>query len=252
MIAVTPLALDRCPRVRSRIGQNGSRRNRWRSFAATLAALLVLASIARAPTVTAEGERGDSHWVGTWRASPQPAEAPLQLDGQTLRMVVHTSLGGRHVRVHVSNAYGTSSLLIGAAHVALSAGPGAIAAGTDRVLTFGGLPTISIPPGALVVSDAAALDVPALGDLAVSLYLPERVQAMTEHSAGLQTTYASDAGDFTDAATLSGSTTQSFYFLSGVDVGAAGNARAIVALGDSVTDGIQTTLDTRPWPTRSI
>ena len=82
------------------------------------------------------------------------------------------------------------------------------------------------------MSDPVALDVPALGDLPVSLYLPENVAATTQHSGGLQTTYISAAGDFTGAITVAATTTQSFYFLTGVEVHASERARAIVALGD--------------------
>jgi lysophospholipase L1-like esterase len=151
--------------------------------------------------------------------------------------------------VRFSNAYGTSSLIIGAAHAALSSGGGAIDPWTDRRLTFNGLPTISIPAGALAMSDAVVLDVPPLGDLAVSLYLPENVAATTEHSASMQTTYLSAAGDFTGAITIAATTTQSFYFLTGIEVSASERARAIVTLGDSVTDGYGSTPDTNQrWP----
>ena len=103
------------------------------------------------------------------------------------------------VRVRLSNAYGTSGLVIGSAHVAISAGGASISRRTDRVLTFNGSPTITIPAGALAVSDPVTLDVPALGDLAVSLYLPENVAATTQHEVGQQTTYISSPGDFTGA-----------------------------------------------------
>jgi len=116
-----------------------------------------------------------NHWVATWSASPQRAGAPIQLQAQTLRQIVHTSLGGSAVRVRISNAYGTTGLVIGAAHVALSAGGASIVGGSDRTLTFGGLPTITIPAGALAVSDVVPLEVPALGDLSVSFYLPDAV-----------------------------------------------------------------------------
>ena len=144
-----------------------------RSYAAAAVALLALVAIVFAPAVMATERRGDSAWVGTWSASPQPAGAPLQINGQTIRQIVHTSLGGRRVRVRLSNAYGQSPLVIGSAHVAVSDSGSAIVAGSDRTLTFNGSPTIAVPAGALAVSDPVALDVPALGDLAVSLYLPE-------------------------------------------------------------------------------
>ena len=138
-------------------------------------------------------------WVGTWSASPQAVAAPIQINGQTVRQIVHTSLGGERVRVRFSNAYGTSGLVIGSAHVAISTGGASIASRTDRVLKFNGSPTITIPAGALAVSDPVALDLPALGDLAVSLYLPENVAATTQHVESQQTTYISFAGDFAGA-----------------------------------------------------
>jgi len=191
-----------------------------------------------------------NHWVATWSASPQRAGAPIQLQAQTLRQIVHTSLGGSAVRVRISNAYGTTGLVIGAAHVALSAGGASIVGGSDRTLTFGGLPTITIPAGALAVSDVVPLKVPALGDLSVSLYLPDAVAAVTEHTEGLQTTYISGQGNFTGAGTLaSQTTTHNFYFLSGVDVQVRGNARAVVAIGDSLTVGFGSTPDlNQRWP----
>ena len=159
------------------------------------------------------------------------------------------SLGGQRVRVRLSNAYGASPLVIGSARLAISAGGASISPGTNRRLRFNGRPTISIPAGALVVGDPVDLDVPALGDLAISLYLPEDVAVTTEHSIGLQTTYVSAFGDFTAAASVAGTTTQSYYFLTGVELDAPRQARAIVALGDSVTDGFGSTPDmNQRWP----
>ena len=186
---------------------------------------------------------GGRHWVATWAASPQRAPVPLALEGQTLRQVVNVSLGGKTVRVRLSNAYGTGSLIIGAAHVALSAGHGAIVEGTDRVLTFGGAAAIVIPAGALAVSDPVTLGVADLGDVAVSLYLPGTVALSTQHETALHTTYVSASGDFTSASVIAGSTRESYYLLSGLEVLAAKRARAVVALGDSVTDGFHSTLD---------
>jgi lysophospholipase L1-like esterase len=146
--------------------------------------------------------------------------------------------------VRVSNAYGSTPLLIGAAHLALSTGGGAIVAGSDRRLTFGGSPAIAIPAGALAVSDPVALAVPDLADVAVSLYLPDDIVAATQHETALHTTYLSTPGDFTGATTMAGSTTEAYYFLSGIEVVAAKRAQAVVALGDSVTDGYRSTVDT--------
>ena len=172
-----------------------------------------------APAVIAKDRHDDGTWVGTWSASPQTVAAPIQINGQTVRQIVHTSLGGERVRVRFSNAYGTSPLVIGSAHVAISTGGASISRRTDRILRFNGSPAITIPAGALAVSDPVELDVEAFDNLAVSLYLPENVAATTQHSAGQQTNYISSPGDFTGAITFAATTTQSFYFLTGVEVG---------------------------------
>jgi lysophospholipase L1-like esterase len=224
-------------------------RIRRRSLTTPAATVLALAAIALTTSVLATERHDDAHWVGTWSASPQAVAAPIQINGQTVRQIVHTSLGGERVRVRLSNAYGTSGLVIGSAHVAISSGGASISGGTDRVLKFNGSPTITIPAGALAVSDPVTLDLPALGDLAVSLYLPENVAAATQHVEGQQTTYISFSGDFTGASDVAATPTTSFYFLTGVEVRASERARAIVTLGDSVTDGFGSTPDlNQRWP----
>lgn len=124
--------------------------------------------------------------------------------------------------------------------------------GSDRQLTFGGSPTTVIPPGALVVSDPVRLAVPPLSNLAVSMYFPGSVSATTEHSLAVQTTYVSMPGNFASATSMpaGGTTTTSWYFVNGVEVTAEGRpAAAIVALGDSITDGYASTVDAnRRWP----
>lgn len=146
-----------------------------RSSAGAILVALALAAFASAPATLADRRPDGRTWVATWSASPQAAAVPIRIEGQTLRQIVHTSLGGERVRVRLSNSYGTSPVKIGSAHVAVSAGGSSIVPGTDRVLTFGGSPAIAIPAGAVALSDAVALDVPALGDLAVSLYFPDLI-----------------------------------------------------------------------------
>ena len=220
-----------------------------RSFARAVAVSLIAAVLLIQPIVLATERHGARDWVGTWTASPQVASSPLQINGQTLRQIVHTSIGGDSVRIRLSNVYGTADLVVGAARVALSAGGAAIVDGTDRMLRFNGSPAITIPPGTLAVSDPVRLRVPALGDLAVSIYLPGNILATTRHDIGLQTNYVSSPGDFTGATDVTGTTTQSFYFLTAVEVRAPERAGAIVTLGDSVTDGFASTPDmNQRWP----
>jgi hypothetical protein len=216
---------------------------------AAAATVLVLVVLTLASRVIADHRDDDGPWVGTWSASPQQVAGAIQINGQTVRQIVHTSLGGARLRVRLSNAYGTSPLVIGTARVAVSAGGSSIVRKSDRTLEFNGSPSITIPAGALALSDAVTLDVPAVGDIAVSLYLPANVDAATQHVEGLQTNYISPPGDFTAALTFAGTTTTSFYFLTGIDVRATENARAVVTLGDSLTDGFASTPDTNQrWP----
>ena len=192
-------------------------------------------------------------WVATWGTAPagSPLAAATQtFNDQTVRMIVHTSVGGSKVRVRISNELGAVPLRIGAARVALRDSASAIAPGTDRVLTFSGSAAIAIPPGAPMLSDPVALDVPAGADLAVSIHLPGETQATTSHGSAFQTSYVSAAGDFTAAPDLPIDRKITFWpFLTQVDVLARGPAEAIVAFGDSITDGAITTLDAnRRWP----
>ncbi len=153
--------------------------------------------------------------------------------------MVHTSAGGHRARVRVSNAFGNLPLVIGEAHIALRASGSAIVARSNRVLTFSGSGSITIPAGALVLSDPVRLDVPALGDVAVNIYLPGDTGPATWHWEPVQTSYISPPGNFAGAVDLPPSTasTLHWFFLSGVDVLSEEGAAAVVTLGDSITDG---------------
>ncbi|TQK07860.1 SGNH/GDSL hydrolase family protein [Herbaspirillum sp. SJZ107] len=209
-------------------------------------------SLPQLPAIAQSGPWSAEQWVGTWGTAPAgpPLAAQTQsFSNQTLRLIVHTSIGGPRVRIRISNELGTTPLRIGEAHVARRQAGAAIVDGSDRPLTFSGMRSIVIPPGAPVLSDPVDLDVPALSDLAVSLHLPDTVQATTIHGSAFQTNYVSLPGNFTSAATLpTERTLTSWPFLTEVDVNTPANA-AIVALGDSITDGSNTTIDTnRRWP----
>jgi hypothetical protein len=168
--------------------------------------------------------------------------------------VVHISLGGSRVRVVFSNEFGEAPLDLGAAHVAVRGSGAAIVPASDRVLTFGGRPSTRIPAGAVVVSDPVPLAVPALSDLAVSVFLPGDTGAgtspLTMHAGANQTNYVSGPGNHVADADLEGAAPlPSWYFLSRVEVAAPQDVGAIVAFGDSITDGARTSPDTnRCWP----
>jgi len=116
---------------------------------------------------------------------------------QTIRQISRVSIGGKQVRIEISNEYGKQPVVIGAATVALSDKGAAIKPGSSRALTFGGQPNATIPPGAPIVSDPVALDVPDLASVAVSLFLPEVTPTTTWHNDARQTAYISSPGNVT-------------------------------------------------------
>jgi lysophospholipase L1-like esterase len=164
-------------------------------------------------------------------------------------MVVHTSLGGKRARVTLSNAYGNMPLTIGSAHVALRSKESAITPGSDRALMFNGKPGITIAQGAAVTSDPVDLEVPQLADLAVSVYIPGDSGQLTQHGTGLHTTYIAKGNVVTEPMLADTTTTNSWYFITSVDVMAPADAGSIVAFGDSITDGATSTVNAdRSWP----
>jgi lysophospholipase L1-like esterase len=196
-------------------------------------------------------QRSTDRWIGTWATAPAGvADTPQQFDNQTVRLIVRTSAGGERLRVRISNTFGAEPLMIGAAHIARRAANATIRPDTDRALTFGGRSSFAVPVGALVLSDPVSLAVPAGSDLAVSIYLPRRTVEMTTHFSAFQTNYVSSAGDFAAAETFQPSATITTWpFLTGVDVVVASQPAAIVAFGDSITDGASSTRDAnRRWP----
>lgn len=234
---------------------------------------MTVACVLVASSGALHAQRGATHWVGTWGTAvvsrpqallpPAPgaggaasSTAPAGLaafENQTLRQIVRVSLGGSRVRVVFSNAFGSTPLTIGAAHVARRQTGAAIVAATGRRLTFDGKAGVTIPAGASAVSDAADLEVPALSDLAVDIFLPSeaaRTTPLTAHNGAWQTNYVSEAGNHVGEAALSvAATVPSWFFLARVEVLAPSSSGAVVAFGDSITDGTRSTNDTNSrWP----
>jgi len=184
-------------------------------------------------------------------AAPPRAAAPTNtLDNQTVRMIVRTSIGGSRIRVQFSNAFGTAPLDMGAAHIAIRSKDSAIVPGSDRPLLFNGKASARILPGAVLLSDPVDLVVPKLSDLAISVYVPGPSGVASQHSQALHTTYISKQGDTTGQSEMDdATTTRAWYWISSVDVLAPADAGAIVAFGDSITDGTTSTVDAnRSWP----
>ncbi len=203
---------------------------------------LIAASLALALALPVQAQT--SRWVGSWASAQLAPDAKNSLDPQdypnaTLRQVVRLSLGGDKVRVRLSNAFGTQPLTIKAAHVAVSAALSSarIEPATDRPLTFSGRAEVTIPAGADYWSDPVALKVAPLASLAISLHYAAAPSVQTGHPGSRATSYVL-AGDHTADADLPGAKTVDRWFqIAGVDVISDKKARAIVAFGDSITDG---------------
>jgi lysophospholipase L1-like esterase len=190
-----------------------------------------------------------------WTASPQshaellpfpdvPAPVPQTFSNQTVRQILHVSAGGDELRVQLSNLYGSAPLTIDAVGVAPSTGGGSIDAAAEQRLTFAGAGAVTIPAGQAMWSDYASLALAPETDLAVSLFVGGEAPVGTVHSLGQQTVYVA-SGDVVSAAALpdTSDTRQSYYWLTEVD--AVGQARpdVVVAFGDSITDGYNSTVD---------
>ncbi|WMT13032.1 SGNH/GDSL hydrolase family protein [Serratia fonticola] len=201
-------------------------------------------------------------WVATWEASPQPVwgadflfptHIPTGLHNQTVRQVARISLGGARFRIVLSNTYGSQPLTVGKATVAHAQQDSAIAADSLRTVTFGGREAATILPGASLVSDPVALTFPALTQVAVSFYLPDATPMSTFHWDGRQTGWIAP-GDQTTALALkvtdeSVQSTTARPLLVGIQVEAEQAARAVVVIGDSITDGATASLDQDSrWP----
>jgi lysophospholipase L1-like esterase len=186
-------------------------------------------------------------WTGTWSASPQDTGTTFQQ--KTLRQIVHTSIGGTAARVELSNAFGQQPLTLADVHIAARASGSSIMSGTDRAVSFGGMGSVTIAPGALATSDPIAFDVIPLSDVAVSVYIAQSSAPATFHGQGTQTNYIA-SGDVSKDTSLSGVQTMgSYYFLANVDVQSPGALGAVVTLGASITDGVASSNDANHrWP----
>ncbi|MDH0291730.1 SGNH/GDSL hydrolase family protein [Pseudomonas sp. GD04087] len=216
---------------------------------------LLLAALIALFLPLAQADAG--HWQATWSASPQrtwgnevplPLGVPTQIGNQTLRQTVKVSLGGQRVRIALSNAYGSQPVAIGGAAVALAAPAGRLGGPSHR-LTFAGQPTAYIAPGAELLSDPLDLAVPALGELAVSIYLPQPTAIETFHWDGKQRVHGGP-GEQLDAALLPvEGTMEARLFLADVLVENPEPRPVVAVLGDSITDGRGASLDgNQRWP----
>jgi lysophospholipase L1-like esterase len=232
--------------------------------------LVTLVTLAMAgPLQAAPGER----WIESW-GTPQPlgpppqppfgedegrdpppprapfASYPSSFADQTIRMIVRTTAGGSRFRVEFANVHAGEMVVFGAIHVALAGPAGATVSGTDRTVTFGGRPNLTLFPGARAVSDPIDLVLPPLTEVAVSVYLPEPTPANTVDPLALMPTYIADGNQAAGAKLHEPLIVGAYFWLRGLSVVAADSASGtIVALGDSITEGYATTAGAhRSWP----
>ena len=202
---------------------------------ASLLALLSTQALAR-----------DQAWVTAW-ATSQQGLGPAKISNATVRMIERVTVPGESVRVRLDNTFGTTPVVFGKATIGLRVRGPALAAGLVRPLTFGGKDQVTLAAGGTAVSDAVALHVDALQDVAVSLFVPDADVQPSQHNNAQVTSYLTDngAGDQSgsqDGKPFTGKTT-SMLWLKSIDVSPASRAGTIVAFGDSITDGTCSTLD---------
>lgn len=221
--------------------------NLLRSASALLVALVCAAQSSFA---------ADGHWVTTWGCAPQLTEPgnlpPAPLANSTLRQFVRTSVAGKLIRVRLSNVFGTNSLTINSAHVALAPGLGGgnISAATDQALRFRGASAVVIPPGEALFSDPFQFDLPAVTNVAVSICFGNIPAVSITGHPGSRTTSFIVASNFVSAVNWpDAKRTAHWYIITGIEVWADRSGKTIVVLGDSITDGRGSTTDGNDrWP----
>ena len=197
-------------------------------------------------------------WITSWSAAPVnpmgamgPFPATPSYSNVTFRQTLRVSAGGKALRIRFSNAYGAQPLAVGAARVALVDAAGREIDGSSRTLQFAGSTQAMIARGAPLVSDPVALAVPPLARVAVSFYVPGETGPCTCHQTGLDETAISAPGNHVAEAFTPAQQSQSRAFLAGVEVDAAGPARTVAIMGDSISDGVGSTSGAnRRWPDR--
>jgi lysophospholipase L1-like esterase len=248
-----------------------------RRFLLSIATIAAVVAVLSYPGIHAQN--GAEHWVGTWATAvvssqqvfslppifqqrpappPQPAAAPAapqplqSISNQTLREIVHTSIGGSRYRVVFTNAFGTKPLTIGAAHIAVRTSEAAIATNSAKSLMFAGKSSVTIPVGAVMFSDPIDFTAQPSADLAIDVFVPDDTTGspLTTHTGALQTSYLSEPGNHVGKAQFPvARTVMNWYLLSRVELVAPASVGAVVTFGDSITDGTASTPDANHrWP----
>lgn len=225
-----------------------------KSFMSVLGPFLAV-GIALASALVAAPVCAQDHWVAVWATAPQPTTEQSRLPAEltndvTLRQILRLSGGGAHLRLRLSNSYGATPLRLDSVHLAhaLSPAGSVIDAASDRVVRFGGRTEVIIPAGATYLSDPVDLPTQALASIAVSLHLVDMPEQQTTHIASHATSYAV-AGNHAGDTQIIGNSFEHWFLLQGIDAQAPASTVAVVAFGDSITDGSwSTTNANQRWP----
>ncbi|MBC7303551.1 MAG: SGNH/GDSL hydrolase family protein [Nocardia sp.] len=212
-------------------------RSRW--IAAPVAAIAALVLVAFGARDT------ETSWSSAWTTAVQypiyQNWSAMGFADQTVRQVIRLSQAGPEVRIRLSNRYGEYPLPVAAATVAASAGGAAIVPESVRGLTVGGRSEFVIAPGAEMVTDAVPT---AAASLAITLYFAHPTGPATQHGQSVATTYRADGDHAADpSAAPFTDTSQSWYYLAGVETLRPSTGQVTVAFGDSLTDGYRSTVD---------
>lgn len=231
--------------------------SRGRRLAAVLGGAVLALGATAAAVVPAAASTGAAHkpagtsrggWVASWAASPMAGSTSFA--NQTVRNVIYTSVGGRSLRVQLSNTFGSAPLRVGAVSVGVVLNGSQLLPGTSRAVTFGGKTSATIPVGAQRLSDPVSFNVQPLTELAVSVYLPDATGGATNHSDAQQNNYIAAGNHVSDSAPAAYTrTTGSWYFVDGLDVYSRTADGTVAAFGDSITDGyLSLTGANARWP----
>jgi lysophospholipase L1-like esterase len=199
------------------------------------------------------GGAGADHWVGTWATGRQLTETANNppspgLANNTLRQIFRVSIGGSQLRLRLSNEYGDGPVTLSSVHVAKSAGTSSIDVSSDEALAFEGAASVTIPQGMAVWSDPFEFVLAPLSSVAVSIRFGSVPTAITGHPGSRMTSFL-QSGDAVSAASVTGASTDHWYYIAGLDVMADAQTAALVVLGDSITDGRGSTTNmNNRWP----
>ncbi|MFF0342330.1 SGNH/GDSL hydrolase family protein [Kribbella sp. NPDC004875] len=222
----------------------------WRRLGASvLVTAMGAAGLVGAATPDEAPSGGGMRQVTTWGAADDIAGGTLS--DVTVRNVVRTSVGGQDLRIRISNANGDQPLVSDSIYVGKQDTGASVVPGSSRRLTFSGSTTVTIPPGAMAISDALPGTVPATTNLTVSLHVVGTTGIITAHNRSMQHSYKSTSGDHAadEASTAYQTESSAWYFLNAAIVDAQQQVETVATLGDSITSSVGTTIDTnRRWP----